>query len=675
MYTSEVSLLFRKGDRVMSPDLSCLYELTANLKEHRKYRHPVREDLASAYAAAGLPPEERVIRRFEYLCRTETPVIFPGERICFLRTSENLPDLFTPEEWDSIRENHYIHELGFHSNLCADYEKILQHGLLAFRTDTNARSIDALLALTERYRQEALKKGREDIASVLSRVPAYGARTLREAMQSFRILSFALWLEGNYHNNIGRLDKFMGPYMESDIENGLLTEQEAFDLLCEFFLTFNRDSDLYPGVQQGDNGQSMMLGALPDRENGFSRFSMLCLKASHELKLIDPKINVRVNKDTPDDIFTSCSELTKAGLGFPQYSNDDVVIPGLEALGYSPEDASDYTVAACWEYIIPGVGGDIPNICALSFPGIVDTCLHRDLPGCKTMTDFLGCIKEEIRRKCDELTDIRNVWFVPSPMLSTMMDYENGVPRYRNFGMHGVGASTAVDSLTAIEKYVFDEETVSAAELIAAVDEDFANAPELLHKLRFETPKLGCDSDRADALLEWLLGTFSDELAGRRNEYGGIWRAGTGSAMYYLWSADEIGASPDGRRRGEPFAANYSVSLFAKPEGPFSVLASMTAPDLKKVINGGPLTLEFHQSMFNTPEAVYQVGQFVKRFITLGGHQLQLNAVNAETLKDAKAHPEKYPHLIVRIWGWSAYFTELEEAYQDHVIRRQEYCL
>jgi len=145
--------------------------------------------------------------------------------------------------------------------------------------------------------------------------------------------------------------------------------------------------------------------------------------------------------------------------------------------------------------------------------------------------------------------------------------------------------------------------------------------------------------------------------------------------MYYLWSAEKIGASADGRRKGEAFAANYSVALHARPEGPFAILRSMTKPDLKKVINGGPLTLEFHDSMFATPDAVKKVGQFVRQYIRLGGHQLQLNAVNAEILKDAQKHPENYPQLIVRIWGWSAYFVELDRAYQDHVIARQEYSI
>lgn len=145
--------------------------------------------------------------------------------------------------------------------------------------------------------------------------------------------------------------------------------------------------------------------------------------------------------------------------------------------------------------------------------------------------------------------------------------------------------------------------------------------------------------------------------------------------MYYLWCADELGASPDGRRKGEPFAANYSVSLFSRPEGPFSVIQSMTKPDLSETINGGPLTMEFHSSIFQTEESVEQVGQFVKAFVELGGHQLQINAVNADTLRDAQKHPEQYPQLIVRVWGWSAYFVELDRAFQDHVIARQEYRL
>ena len=156
---------------------------------------------------------------------------------------------------------------------------------------------------------------------------------------------------------------------------------------------------------------------------------------------------------------------------------------------------------------------------------------------------------------------------------------------------------------------------------------------------------------------------------------GGSFRAGTGSAMYYLWHANEIGASADGRRKGEPFGTNFSPSLFAKINGPFSVIKSFTKQDFADAVNGGPLTLEFHQSLFTDEESIEKVGMIVKSFIDRGGHQLQLNAVNVEKLKDAQKHPENYKQLVVRIWGWSAYFVELDKEYQDQVIARQVYSV
>ena len=211
--------------------------------------------------------------------------------------------------------------------------------------------------------------------------------------------------------------------------------------------------------------------------------------------------------------------------------------------------------------------------------------------------------------------------------------------------------------------------------LIKAIDTNFDGMPELLHKLRFVAPKLGNNDDYVDEIATALLDTFGNCLAGKKNCRGGIYRAGTGSAMYYLWHANEIGASADGRRKGEPFGTNYSVSLFAKVKGPVSVIASMTKQHFENAINGGPLTLEFHQSVFSDASGVEKVGHLVKSFIDRGGHQLQLNTVNLEQMLDAQKNPDKHRQLVVRIWGWSAYFVELDKEYQDHVIARQAYQL
>ena len=282
--------------------------------------------------------------------------------------------------------------------------------------------------------------------------------------------------------------------------------------------------------------------------------------------------------------------------------------------------------------------------------------------------------KEIADRTADICDQIRDLWFIPSPFMNVLMDcdiYTGG--KYNNFGIHGTGIATAADSLAAIKKYVYEEKSIDKKTLIAAIDADFEGYPELLHKLRFEAPKLGNNDEFVDEIAVALVDTFGNALKGKKNCRNGIFRAGTGSAMYYLWHANEIGASADGRRKGEAFGTNFSISLFAKVKGPVSVIASMTKPHFENAINGGPLTLEFHQSVFADDDGVEKVGALVKSFIDHGGHQLQLNTVNVEKMLDAQKNPEKYRQLVVRIWGWSAYFVELDKEYQDHVIARQAY--
>ena len=145
--------------------------------------------------------------------------------------------------------------------------------------------------------------------------------------------------------------------------------------------------------------------------------------------------------------------------------------------------------------------------------------------------------------------------------------------------------------------------------------------------------------------------------------------------MYYIFHAKDLPATPDGRNAGEVLPANFTPSMFLKQKGPVSVIASMTKQHFENAMNGGPLTLEFHQSIFADDDGVAKVGLLVKNFIDRGGHQLQLNTVNLEKMLDAQKHPENHRQLVVRIWGWSAYFVELDKEYQDHVIARQAYTL
>ncbi len=648
-------------------------------KKHRELRQNDMPSLAEEFSKLSLCPEERMVRRFELLCEKEIPIVFEDEKIAFIRTIKKQPEIFTESEWEEIKSSHFIHELGFNSNICPDYEKILKTGLTGLKENANeysCRSVDALISLCYRYIESAKKVGNNEVAENILKIIDNGATSFYGALQLFRIVHYALWLEGNYHVTVGSFDRYMYPYYKNDIDKGVLTEEQAYLLLEEFFLSFNRDSDLYPGVQQGDNGQSMVLGGL-DEFGGetFNSLSAMCLKASGNLMLIDPKINIRVNKNTPLEVYELGTELTKKGLGFPQYTNDDIAIPALEKLGYSHKDACNYVMAACWELIIPSVGTDVANIGALSFAKVIDNCFNRDLVNCESMQDFISCVKKEIETQCDEIQNkIQNLYFVPSPFLNVCMAQSvTDGGKYNNFGIHGTGICTGADSLCAIEKLIFNEKSITKKDYIDAVKSNFASNPELLHILRYETAKVGQNDDSTDKYLVTLLESFSDTLSGRTNCRGGKFRAGTGSAMYYLWHADEIGASPDGRRKGEPLGTNFSVSLFAEIGGPLSVVQSLTKPNFIDAMNGGPVTLEFAESMWQGDGVITKFAKFIMAYIAMNGHQIQLNSINAEKLLDAQKHPENYERLVVRIWGWSAYFTELDKEFQNHVIARQRY--
>lgn len=675
-------------------------------KKHHRYRRTPEElgvaGIGTRLAKEGLSPVVRSAVCLAELLRREEPVILEGERIVFTRTITAIPELFTPAEWDAIKNAHFIHERGTVCNISPDYAYTIRHGLEARKSEIAERLKDASLdagqkeflgaagdcvvalqGFIQRYADHASSIGRPKIARTLLAVKTEGAKSFREALQLLRILHFALWESGNYHNTLGRFDQYMYPYFKQDIDNGVLTAEEAFDLVEEFFLACNRDSDLYPGMQQGDNGQSLVLGGRSlAGEYLFNDLSRMCLRASYELELIDPKINIRVDRNTPMEVYEMGSALTKIGLGFPQYNNDDVVVPGLMRKGYSEEDARDYVVAACWEFIIPGVAMDIPNIGALSLIECVKECMPR-LSECPDYGAFYALVEQAMASRADTICDsVRNLYIVPAPMMSLLMDgtierakdISEG-SRYNNYGIHGTGIATAADSLAAIKKFYFEERSVEFGSWMRAIENNFAGEEELREKLRVEAPKMGQDDDYADLIAAELLASFDKALEGRVNERGGVYRAGTGTAMYYIFHAAELGATPDGREASEKIPANYSPSLFIRQRGPVSVIKSFTKPDLTKTINGGPLTLEFDQSVFRNTESVSKLGMLVRTFVNLGGHQLQLNAVNKEKLLDAKKHPEKYRNLIVRVWGWSGYFVELDECYQDHVINRIEFGL
>ncbi len=618
---------------------------------------------------------------FKEVLSRETPFLFEDDRIGFHRTTDRMG------YWGS-------------GNVTPNYGRLLSEGFdrsrerirdSLERADTEEKrsfgeqmlaSIDALYGMTEQYRLLARRSGHTELEQALAHIPHNGARSFYEALVFMKLSIYFLRCAMHTHITLGRFDQYMYPFYLMSREKGA-TDEEIFELLEEFFISINFDSDLYQGMQQGDNGQSMVLGGFDgDGRYLYNELSEMCMNASLELKLIDPKINLRVGKNTPDEIFERATHLTKAGLGFPQYCNDDVVIPGLVKLGYDEEDARDYSVAACWEYIIPNCGADIPNLATMDFPGVVRRTIVEQLGRCESFDRLMDCVRSDIAAECERIAE--QVWWLPdpSPLLSVYFDgcvetltdlFAHGT-KYNNYGCHGAGIANATDALAAVKRNVYEDGTIGKEELLAALEADFEGYSALRSRLR-NSPKMGNNDDFADEIASQLTTAFAESLNRRKNRVGGCWRAGTGSAMEYILTAKKCPATADGRKAFEPYSSSYSPSLDVKTTGLLSVIQSFTKYDLTNIINGGPLTLEIHDSVLKHDIGIQKTAMLVKTYVRLGGHQLQLNSINRDTLLDAQKHPEKYPNLIVRVWGWSGYFNELDLAYQNHVIRRLEYGL
>lgn len=616
---------------------------------------------------------------FRKLAEAEKPVIFENDLFGFNRytkTCFNYPWGNITPNWGRIITNGFektVSDINTAISLQTDKEKA-EYGKIMLNM------LESALIIAKNYR-EAAKGKNEKLYAVLCKIPLQGAENYYEALVFLKFCIFFLRLSGLPHLTLGGFDKYMYPFYLKSRDAGF-SEEELLEMTEAFFISINYDTDLYFGIQKGDNGQSMVLGGFDRNGNDmFNELSKSCLDASLELALIDPKINLRVGKKTPIERYEYATLLTKKGLGFPQYCNDDVAIPGLIKLGYSPEDAYNYTVAACWEYIVPNNAMDIPNLATMSFPNVTAKAIKENILSCNSFDILMKCVTAAIADQCDSFINKYSQMHIhEAPLLSVFVDgciekltdaTRHG-GKYLNFGCHGAGISTAADSLAAIKKLVYDDKAISRERLLEALASNFEGYADIRNELK-SCPKMGNNNDYVDDIAALLMDAFAQNINNRPNGFGGIWRAGTGSAMEYILSAKECPATADGRVAGEPFSSSFSPSLDVKPDGLLSVISSFTKYDMTNIINGGPLTIEIHDTVLRNDIGINKVAALVKLFIELGGHQLQVNSVNRDILLDAQCHPEKYPNLVVRVWGWSGYFNELDLEYQNHIIRRCEF--
>ncbi|MDR1722524.1 MAG: glycyl radical protein [Tannerella sp.] len=548
-----------------------------------------------------------------------------------------------------------------------------------------------------------------EMARICRRVPAHAPQTFHEALQHYWFVHLGVVTELNPWDsfNPGRLDQHLYPYYKAETEAGTLTRDRAVEILESFWVKFNNHpSPPKIGVtaEESNTYTDFCLinigGLTTDGQNAVNEMSFILLDVIEEMRLLQPSSMVQLSRLNPDSFIDRAIKITKTGFGQPSIFNTDAIVQELVNQGKCVEDARDGGASGCVESGAFGTESYI--LCGyFNLPKILEVTLHDGFDprtgkqiGLHTgkasdIGDYAELLKAfsaqvryfaDIKIKANNAIEKIFMSHIPTPFLSLIiddcvargMDYIQGGARYNTNYVQGVGLGTITDSLTAIKTHVFDNHYISLPSLVRALENDFADADELLYKLLYATPKYGNDDDCADAQLIDVFNIYSDAISGHTSPRGAAYRINLLPTTCHVYFGSVMHASPDGRRSGTPVSEGISPVQGADINGPTSVVKS--ASKIDHLHTGGTLlNQKFSPAFFEDDTAIRKVSSLVRSYFRMNGHHIQFNVVTADTLRDAQKHPEKHRDLIVRVAGYSDYFNDLGASLQDEIIRRTEH--
>ncbi len=532
--------------------------------------------------------------------------------------------------------------------------------------------LESIELLIDRQIDEIKKSNRKDkdkYISFFENIKYDEAKTFEEALQRILFFNQILWQTGHKLNGWARLDKSLSRVYEKDN----ITKNEALNLIKSFLKVAHENYYYKSNAIAGDTGQIIVLGG--KKENGeyfCNDLTSLFIQAVKELNLPDPKLILRVCENTPRHTWESALDCISTGVGSPLLSNDDVIIPKLINFGYLKKDAYNYVVSACWEPAPLGVGWELNNIDSIVFLKPLNDLLdNEDL---SLFVDFNSFYKEYKKYLANHISrvieDVNNLNWEEDPLLSLFIDgcdekqtdISQGGAIYNNYGLTSVSLSNTVNSLLNIKKFVFNNKEFSLTEFNSFRKSNFDD--ELLDKLKESNLKFGLDDEEVINLTNDIIDNVSKVFKNNSNKYCGKFKFGLSSPSFIGGSTD-VEASFDGRRNFEPFNVHISSD-----NSDYMELMRFASK------------LDYNENKFNGNVVDFMVTPtFIKnnfdKFLDflilsfkLGIFQMQMNVTSSETLIKAKENPELYPNLIVRVWGFSAYFNDLPEDYQNLLIKR-----
>jgi formate C-acetyltransferase len=567
--------------------------------------------------------------------------------------------------------------------------------------------------LAEEMAREANGERKSELLEIAERcrwVPVKPPRNFMEALQAIWMTQVVMCISYGMAEilSLGRVDQYLYPYYRADLEAGRMTRERAQEAVEDFyvklatFLIMLIEMGKETASEMGVGSNTLTIGGL-DREgnDATNEVTYLFLEAHENLRALANNLCIRISTRTPRDFLIKACESHRYTSGHA-FFNDELIIEELVNDGYTLEDARDYSIVGCVEPTSTGssfactAGNDI------SLAGTLEMALNEGrmfasgsrvgapTPDPRTFTSF-----EEVQRafleqlafnvdtlaRAVEAKDKAHAGDFPSPLISSTLegclesgrDMTRGGARYNYGSITGRGLGTVANSLAAIRWAVFERKLLTMKELIDHLRNNFKGAEPLRQELLTKAPKYGNDDVGVDMLARWVTGAFCKEVRKHPCGRGGFYRPGIFSYGVHVADGMYLGATPDGRKAGEPVSNGISPSNGTEFGGPTAAMFSAAEAGGALLSDGTALNMRFSPALLASGENTDKLASLIEAYFAMGGRHVQFNVVDSANLRDAQAHPEKYPDLVVRVSGYCAYFIDLGKSIQEDIIARTEF--
>ncbi len=580
---------------------------------------------------------------------------------------------------------------------------------------------DAIMLFAQRHAEKATELARVEknddrrqelyrIAEVCKRVPAQPPRNFHEAIQMYWFMHLGVITETNPWDsyNPGRLDRHLFPFYQADIDSGLITEEYAREMLQCFWVKFNNHPappkvgvTLEQSATYTDFSLINVGGLDSDGKDCVNPLSFMILDTVAQMQLTQPSCCIQLSKDNPDAFLRRASEVISLGMGQPSCFNTETIITEQLNHGKTLADARDGGPSGCVE--TSSFGKESCTLTGyMNWPKIIELVLNNGKDPASGLTigietgdprefNSIEQFIEAYRRQLQYFIDVKiegnntierlYAEHYPAPFMSLLvddcidkaLDYHDGGPRYNMTYIQGVGLGVATDCISAIQTHIFEGSNWSMAQLLDALAHDFAGYETMRQTLLNKTPCYGNDDPAADRITRELFEIYYNSFNGRPNTKGGRYGVNLLPTTCHIYFGEVTGALPNGRLAHRPLSDGISPAQGADRHGPTAVIRSAACIDHCRT-GGTLLNMKFSPQIF-TEGNITKFMALIRSYFALGGHHIQFNIIDVETLRQAQAHPEDHRDLIVRVAGYSDYFTGLSQNLQEEIIARTQQSL